>query len=200
LPARGGILTHASFLAEHATSSESHPMKRGRVVYERVLCGSVPEPPANVPPPKPPAVGLTTRDRYTEHAENACATACHALIDPIGFAFEGFDAIGRHRSEEEGKAIDTSGVAHFPVAGDQRFANGIEFIHLLATSGEVRSCFVRQWFRFAFGRMENEGDADSLALVDGAFALSRFDVRELLVALVTSPSFLYRGRVEGPVR
>jgi hypothetical protein len=197
LPERGGILTHAGFLAEHATASESHPMKRGRVVYERVLCGDVPEPPANVPPPKPPAAGLTTRDRYAEHAKNACAVACHGLIDPIGFAFEGFDAIGRHRSEEGGKTIDTSGMAHFPLSGDRRFANAAEFIRLLATTDEVRACFVRQWFRFAFGRMESDGDAASLASVESAFTRSRFDVRELLIALVTSPSFLYVAQEGG---
>jgi hypothetical protein len=167
------------------------------VIYERVLCGSVPEPPADVPAPKPPSPGLTTRDRYVEHAQNACAAACHALIDPIGFALESFDAIGRHRSEDRGKAVDTSGVALFPVAGEKAFANTSEFIHLLATSEEVRICFARQWFRFALGRLESEDDTESLTAVQAAFAGSGFDVRELLVALVKSPAFLYRSSPVG---
>jgi hypothetical protein len=189
LPARAGILTQASFLARHATN-ESHPARRGRVIYERLLCGTIPDPPAGVTPPRP-AEGLTTRQRFAEHGQNACAVGCHALMDPFGFALESFDGLGRHRTLDAGQPVDTSGVARFPLAGERPFAGTEELLAMLAASEEVRRCFARQWLRFALGRADVAEDAASLAQVWQAFERSGFDVRELLVALTLTPSFLH---------
>ena len=91
---RAGILTLAGFLTVTGASDGSSPVRRGHAIYTRLLCGTLPDPPGNVPPPKPPTPGLTTRQRFEMHDMNACTGACHAAMDPIGFGFEHYDGIG----------------------------------------------------------------------------------------------------------
>jgi hypothetical protein len=188
---RGGILTHASFLWVHSTAQASHPIKRGKAIYERVLCGHLAPPPAEVPAPRPPGPATSTRERYAEHQENACAKACHALMDPLGFALESFDALGRYRAEDGGKPVDTSGVASFPLEGSRPFADTAEFLRILGVSEDARRCQTRQWLRFAFGRLEADQEAAMLDHLYEVFSRSGFDVRALLVAITTTPSFLF---------
>jgi hypothetical protein len=196
LPHRWGLLGQGSFLWVYATAQASHPIKRGRVIFERVLCGQLPEPPADIPAPKPPGPTVSTRQRYAEHESNACATACHSVIDPLGFALESFDALGRYRDEDGGQPVDTSGVAHFPLAGDRPFADTAQFLQALATSEDARRCLLRQWYRFASGRSETAAEEPALERLYQRFAGAGFDVRELLVGIATSPSF--RQREVGP--
>ena len=84
-------------------------MRRGHAIYTRVLCGTLPDPPGNVPPPQPPTPGLTTRQRFEMHDMNACTGACHAAMDPIGFGFEHYDGIGAFRTTDQNLAVDSSG-------------------------------------------------------------------------------------------
>jgi len=189
---RGGLLTQGSFLWLYAAQAASHPVKRGKVVFERVLCGALPPPPPTVPPPRPPSPTLSTRQRYAEHESNPCATACHSLIDPLGFALESFDGLGRYRAEDGRQPVDTSGVARFPLEGERAFADTAEFLRLLATSEDARRCLTRQWYRFALGRLETADEEPALERLYQSFARSDFDVRELLVGIVGTPSFRYR--------
>ena len=102
-------MTQASFLATHATSQDSNPVRRGAVVLKRLLCDEVPPPPnEDIPPPEPPKPGVTTRERFAKHDESMCAT-CHKLTDPIGFSFENYDAIGAYRQTDQGKPVDATG-------------------------------------------------------------------------------------------
>src|SRR6185436_14771335 len=140
---RAGVLTQASFLAMHANAADTNPVRRGAVVLRRLLCNDV-QPPVNmdVGQPKPPAPGLTTRERFAEHAENPCAT-CHRLTDPIGFAFENYDAIGAWRTTEQGKAIDASGTLALS-GSDLKFKNAVELARGLAGAKDVRECLATQ--------------------------------------------------------
>ena len=70
---RAGLLTLAPWLTLTGASDGSHPVMRGKMIYERLLCGELPPPPPDVPEPKPPADGLTTRERFAEHGQQACA-------------------------------------------------------------------------------------------------------------------------------
>ena len=86
------------FLALTAKPEDSSPTARGLFVREQFLCQHVPDPPPGVNtnlPPVTEAKPQTNRDRMTEHASNAMCATCHKLIDPIGFGFEKFDAVGR---------------------------------------------------------------------------------------------------------
>ena len=195
---RGGILTEASFLAAHGTSEESHPVKRGKLLADRLLCIDLPLPPDNVPDPKMPAPNLSTRERYAEHGKNACAMACHSIIDPLGFAFEHYDAIGGFRAMDGGKAVDATGTIE--LGGQSKtFDGAMELSALLAQAPEVRECMARQWLRFALRRHENPGDTASVLAALDAFAKSGYDLRELMVALTRTRAFTHRVASAGEV-
>jgi len=193
---RLGLLTHPSFLAITGSPDGSNPVKRGKAIYVKLLCGTLPSPPPNVPPAKPASAGGTTRERFAEHGQNECARGCHALMDPLGFAFEHYDGIGRYRTMDNGKAVDSSGTLQLDGVS-VNFADAVELSRVLATSQTVRSCFAKQWFRFAVGRMETEGDATSLASIQAAFAGHEFDVRDLAPAIAVSRSFRFRSLAAG---
>jgi hypothetical protein len=195
---RGGILTQASFLAAHGTSEESHPVKRGKTLADRLLCIDLPLPPDNVPDPKMPAPNLSTRERYAEHGKEACAMACHAILDPLGFAFEHYDAIGGWRAMDGGKPVDATGTLE--LGGQQKsFRNAMELSALLAQAPEVRECMARQWLRFALRRHENPGDTASVVAALEAFGKSGYDLRELMVALTKTRAFTHRVASMGEV-
>jgi hypothetical protein len=193
---RRGLLTQPSFLALSGAPDGSHPVKRGKAVYVKLMCGILPPPPANVPPAEPASAGGTTRQRFAVHDQNACAKGCHALMDPLGFAFEHYDGIGRYRTMDNGQPVDASG--KIPIDGvEQSFADATQLTQVLAQSDTVRSCFAKQWFRFAVSRPETEADGASLASVAAAFAKNQFDVRDLAPAIASSRSFRYRSLAAG---
>jgi hypothetical protein len=195
---RAGFLTHASFLAVTGSADGSHPVRRGKAVFQKLLCGELPPPPANVPPAKPATAGGTTRERFVEHDTNKCASACHGMMDPIGFAFENYDGIGKYRTMDNGKPVDATGSVDLDGA-TRTFANAIELGGLLAGSAEVRRCFARQWARFALVRMETEADRASLDTAAAGFGGAGATVRDLMVATAKMRSFRYRSPSPGEV-
>jgi hypothetical protein len=134
--------------------------------------------------------GTTTRQRFMEHeAEPVCA-ACHKLIDPIGLAFEHYDAAGSWRDMEQGQPIDASGdLTATDVSG--AFVGVVEMTKRLAKSEIVSECFVRNWFRFTFGRGESDSETARIETITKALAGADGKVLELLVALTTTPDFRY---------
>jgi Protein of unknown function (DUF1592)/Protein of unknown function (DUF1588)/Protein of unknown function (DUF1595)/Protein of unknown function (DUF1585)/Protein of unknown function (DUF1587) len=193
---RLGLLTQPSFLTVTGAPNGSNPIKRGKAVYERLLCGELPPPPPNVPAAKPASAGGTTRERFAEHASNACAKACHSLMDPLGFAFENYDGIGRYRTMDNGQPVDATGSIELDGVA-QPFSSAIDLAKVLSTSDRVRGCFATQWFRFAVGRKETAGDAPSLSVIQSAFAAHQFDVRALAPAIAGSRSFRFRSPAAG---
>src|SRR5262249_49752651 len=105
---RAGILTQAGFLSVQAHPDQTSPVLRGKFIRSKLLCQSVPPPPDDVDI-SPPEIdqGGTARERFSLHlsAGSSC-NACHSLMDPIGFAFENFDAIGQYRQTDNGKPVD----------------------------------------------------------------------------------------------
>src|SRR5262249_1577733 len=98
---RAGILTSPAILAVYSTENQSSPIQRGKFVRERLLCTTLPDPPPTVmavPPVITP--GSSTRERFSQHSTDPACAGCHHLMDPIGFGFENFDAIGRFRSTD----------------------------------------------------------------------------------------------------
>jgi len=108
---RGGLLTHGSILTLTSNPTRTSPVKRGKWILENILGTPPPEAPANVPSldAKGKLQG-NLRERLEQHRADPNCASCHALMDPIGLAFENFDAIGRWRDKNEGKGIDTSAV------------------------------------------------------------------------------------------
>ncbi len=190
---RAGILTQPSVLALHAKSNQSSPVHRGKFVRERLLCMQLPPPPNDIviePPDLDP--GLSTRDRFKEHSVNPACTGCHKLMDPIGFGFEHYDAIGRYRTKDGKFDVDAHGEVFASTDADGTFTGGVELAKKLAKSQQVKACMVTQWFRFAYGRGEAEADQCSLQRLEEAFAKANYDVRELVVALTQTDAFRFR--------
>jgi hypothetical protein len=188
---RAGILTQATFLATHAKADETNPISRGKTLADRLLCRDLPLPPDDIPDPKPPAEGLTTRERFADHGSNPCAFACHSVIDPLGFAFENYDPIGAWRTIDSGKPVDATGKLEIDGVS-KSFKNGVELARLLAGSTEVADCMARQWFRYALRKKETPGDQASLRWSQEVFRKANGDLRELIVSLTQTRSFTHR--------
>lgn len=110
--ARAGVLTMAGVLTVTSNPTRTSPVKRGLFVLDQVLGTPPPPPPADIPPleqAKVPHEGATLREQLAAHVANPSCAACHNRLDPIGLAFENFDAIGRWRDQDNGKPIDASG-------------------------------------------------------------------------------------------
>ena len=195
---RSGLFTQLTFLTMHGDSEGSFPTRRGAEIVRRVLCTEIEIPPDGVVPDlKPPAPGVTTRQRFEEHSKSPCAT-CHVLFDPIGFAFENYDGIGRYRTTDNDQPVDASGTLPLG-SGAIKFKDAIELLPALAAAEEVRSCMATQFMRYLLRREESKGDMPSLEAVQKTFRDSSYDMRELLVAIVSSDAFTRRTPAEGEV-
>jgi hypothetical protein len=184
-----GILSMGAILAYYAHSDQTSPVLRGKLVREVFLCDTLDPPPAMFQPPMPDP-DTTGRERAKQHASGGCAN-CHNLMDPIGFGFENYDALGRWRDQENGAPIDASGsIIESDVDGN--FDGVRELTNRLAESEDVQACYAKMWFRFAYGRMETTEDACSMEQVTQTFSESGGNVKELLVALTQTDAFMYR--------
>jgi hypothetical protein len=201
LPATGprlGILTHASLMAGTTHSNHTNPVVRGSFIAQKLLCLTIPLPDASlaekVKPPDPYS-GKTARQRYSAHSQDAVCAACHQLMDPLGFALENFDAIGQHRTQENGVTIDASG----GVPGTTGTVDGAAALaRKLATAEAAQGCFAGQWLQFAYGTTTGAADECVRASVSLAFARAGGDVRQLLLALTQTDAFLYYQGAESP--
>jgi hypothetical protein len=202
---RMGILTQPAFLVSTSKAADSFPVRRGKVLRTRVLCAQVPPPPADLEIlPVEVDPNLTTRERFQLHeqAGSVCAS-CHSLIDPLGFAFENYDATGAYRTTENNKPIDASGeIRAIAPEIDGPFANALEFTLKISTSQVLRDCVAREALRWSLGRSTLETPATDpnvlrdRALVQGLaerLGQSNTDIRELLVALVLRDEYGFRS-------
>jgi len=188
---RAGVLTLPGTLAVTGSFDGTSPVRRGVFVLEQLLCQHPPPPPAGldiVPPPADPEA--TTRERWAQHSSDGACKSCHSIIDPIGFAFEDFDGIGRHRTEEKGLPVDAAGGIPTMGVEDGSLSGGAEVARALAQSEELRTCAAAQWLRFATGRLETEADRADLDAL--ASRLAAGSLRDAFVFAVTSASFVQR--------
>ncbi len=191
---RFGLLTQVNFLGTFADGAQSHPVKRGNVVFRQVLCGELPPVPANVPPPGAQQENVSNRQRFEAHSQNACARGCHAILDPLGFAFEHYDGTGKFRDMDGGEPVDSSGTVTLPGTDSVwTFKDAKELVDLIATSQEARTCAARQWLRYTLTRKETAEDQASLDAESAAFSTSGYDLRALFLSVASTPSFLYRS-------
>lgn len=209
---RSGILGQALFLTLTSKPEDTAPTGRGLFVREQFLCQQVPPPPPGVDtnlPPVEEARPVTNRERLAAHTINKSCASCHHLIDPIGFGFEKFDAIGMRREQHKllfypelrGVAgrrakpkevlldLDTKG----EVAGiaSSNFANPRQLGELLAKTPVCQECVVKQVFRYMAGRSDTVADRTLLNRAVEDFRNSGFKFSNLVLSLVT-------GRLEAP--
>lgn len=188
---RAGLLTLGAMMTINAHTNQTSPVHRGKLVREQFLCFQMPPPPPNVNPVAPqPGDGTTAKERFAQHSSDDGCKGCHRLMDPIGFGFENYDSIGRYRTVEEGTPIDATGtVADSDIPA---FDGAVDLVNRMADSEDVQQCYVKQWFRFGYGRGESKADACTVQTLQEAFVENGGDIKELLVALTQSDAFLYR--------
>jgi len=192
---RAGLLTQPALLTLLSHSDQTAPVIRGVFVRERILCLPVLPPPPNVNAvPPDPDPNATTRERFRQHTEQAACSGCHALIDGVGFGFERYDQLGRYRATENGLDVDESGevLNSTESALDGPFNGAGELAARIAVSPMARDCLATNWYTYTFGRQVQPEDSCSVAQVKERFAKSGGDLKELLVALTQTDSFLYR--------
>jgi Protein of unknown function (DUF1592)/Protein of unknown function (DUF1588)/Protein of unknown function (DUF1595)/Protein of unknown function (DUF1587)/Protein of unknown function (DUF1585) len=189
-----GLLTRGPLMTMLARDWETSVVQRGVFVLNNVLCMDLPPPPAEVEvePPREVPPNATMRERLEEHGTNPSCRNCHELFDPIGFALETFDALGRFRSTDKGRPIDTSG--HFAVLPNRpRFKDALEMSRLLAAAPKVRECMVRTWFELAFARRPDEkADACTLQVMSQRFASGGQRLPDLFVSATETDAFRFR--------
>ena len=197
MPGRSGILTQGMLLS-HDKPTRTSIVRRGLKVRLDLLCDRVPAPPNNVQLNlEALGDGLTQRQRLEKHRTEPSCAGCHTLMDPIGVVFEGFDAVGRARTEDEsGEAVDTSSTITATRDLDGPVANAAALGQALANSQQVRDCYVTQSFRFFYGRDYTTADQCSMAELLIAFRDSKQSISELIVALTQTDQFLYRPAPE----
>src|SRR6185437_4714331 len=143
----------------------------------------------------PSSTPTTNRQRYAEHTANPSCQGCHRAIDPIGFGFESYDAIGKFRTTDNGFPVDDSGTLSTVSAGGD-YQGGVELANLLSNAPAVRDCVARHWMTLMRGRVEETDDNPQIAEVQSMFDTADGDVRELLVGMVRSLAFRTMPKVQ----
>jgi len=196
---RGGLLTMGAVLGLTSDGTRHRPVHRGVWISESLFNRTPPSPPANVDPiePVPPEGNrVTIRQRIEAHAKNASCAACHRTIDPLGLAFDQYDAIGQWRTHEhvptgvgEHPPADASGV----LPDGRQFRDAVEFRRLLLADRErITRGFVEHLCTYALRRVLTVDDrADVQTIVDAALA-NNYGVQELVRAVVLSDLFSKR--------
>jgi hypothetical protein len=194
-----GLLTRGPLMTMLADDQYSNPVYRGAYVLQNLLCEDLPPPPDTVPPDPPREVpaNATIRERLEQHSTNPFCSGCHAQIDPIGFALESFDAVGRWRATDQGRPIDTSG--RLEVLPDKpAFRDAVELSRLLAESSRTGDCMVRTWFELAFARRPDaKADACSVQTMQQRFTTGGQHLRDLFLAATETDAFRFRRPIPG---
>jgi hypothetical protein len=180
-------------LAVQAHPDQTAPVLRGKFVRTKLLCHHVLPPPDDIDISAPEiSEGATARERFSAHSSEDGCVGCHQLMDPLGFPFESYDAIGAFRTTDGGQELNLTGEFVNTRGIEGPFQNAHEMIVTLSTAPEVQDCMTRQWFKFAIGRTEESGDACSLSPLQDVFEQSGGSLVELLLGTTQTEAFLYR--------
>lgn len=189
-PVRGGLLGQAALLTASSNPTRTSPVKRGKWILETLLGERV--------PPPPPGVGVlaegddaprTVRERLEQHRADPGCAACHAQLDPLGLALEGFDAIGRARTREGDAPLDTTG--RLPDGTTLEGAAGLR--DHLAASGRFPHALARALFLYALGREPDVGERAALERDVDALGTEERTLARVIELVASSEAFLGTG-------
>ena len=165
---RGGVLTNAAILAMNSDGKDSHPLKRGIWLLERILQDPPPPPPPNVPEvdlTDPRILEMTLKERIADHRNKPACKSCHARIDPWGIAFENYDALGAFRTNIKNKPVDATS----ELLNKQELAgmDGLKRYLLMNRQDQFARAMVRKMTAYALGRplsFSDHADVDDLTM------------------------------------
>ena len=195
-PNRRGLLGKGSFLTVTSNPNRTSVVLRGKWVLENLLGTPPPPPPADVPElvAKKDGKALSLRAQMEQHRSNAVCAACHARMDPIGFALENFDGVGKWRDEDSGVRIDASG--KLPDGGE--FDGPAGLAQLMVT--KYREDFVRtvteKLMTYALGRGVEYYDNPAVRAVARQAAADNYRMSSLILSIVKSTPFQMRRASE----
>jgi hypothetical protein len=191
---RGGLLGMPAVLAVSSYPYRTSPVLRGTWILDSLLGTPPPPPPANVPPLAETAAGAapaTVRERLEKHRANAVCASCHSRIDPLGFALENYDVIGRWRTEDAGKPVDNSG----------EMTDGTKIqgpAQLKAALLEHKDLFVRnltsKLLGYALGRGLTLRDSCTVDAIVAAVKAKDYSAQALIEGIVLSTPFRQKER------
>jgi hypothetical protein len=189
---RGGILTQASVLTVTSNPTRTSPVKRGRWVLEQMLGAPPPPPPPDVPELKEDSkaqLSGSLRQRMEQHRANPACAGCHAKMDPMGFAFENFDAVGAFRQKDGEFTIDPSGT----LPDGKSFKGPAELRTILKEKkGQFARCLTEKLMTYALGRGIELYDRRAVDTVAGALAKDDYRFSRLVIEIVKSDPFRMR--------
>jgi hypothetical protein len=184
------LLRHGSLLTVTSYATRTSPVIRGHWVLKNIVGAPPPPPPANVPALKDNTVqaSLSIRERLAEHRAQAACAICHDLMDPIGFALENYDAIGRWRTSEEGQAIDATG----SLPGSNFVGvRGLEQA-LLREPELFVATLTEKLLTYALGRGIEPEDAPAVRTIVQTAAGEHYKFSAIIQGIVSSPLFQMR--------
>jgi hypothetical protein len=190
---RRGILGHASILTLTSYPTRTSPVLRGKYILETILDTPPPPPPQNIPPLESAtadAGAASLRAELERHRADPNCSACHALIDPLGFGLESFDAIGRFRDSENSQPIDTSG----ELLDGTAFTGPAELLEILATQYEDRflHSITTRMLTYALGRGLTPLDRPAIDEIKTQARENETRIIPLIRAVIHSVPFQYR--------
>ena len=199
LPAnRGGILTQASILTLTSYPARTSPVQRGKWILENVF--DTPPPP---PPPDVPALDEqkqlkgSLRQVLEQHRINPVCASCHQRMDPIGFGFENYDAIGRWRDKDGDYVIDPSGV----LPDGKAFKGPAELKAILKGKKDLFArCLSEKVLTYALGRGLEYYDKCAVDKIIVELAKNDYRFSTLLIEVVKSEPFLMRTAAASPIQ
>ncbi|WP_321476665.1 DUF1592 domain-containing protein [uncultured Paludibaculum sp.] len=192
---RGGVLTMASVLTVTSYPTRTSPVIRGKWVLENLLGAPPPPPPPDVPALQEAGLGTTVsmRQQLEQHRANPSCAACHAKMDPIGFALENYDAIGHYRVKDGGFPIDSSGT----LPSGSSFNNAAELKKILRDNPrEFVLCFTEKLMTYALGRGAERTDKPLIRAIVRESAKSNYQISSIVLGITNSAPFRMRRATE----
>lgn len=186
---RRGLLGHAAVLSVTSPSDRTSPVKRGKWVMQQLMCREPPPPPPGVEGLKPDVnANQSLRQKMEQHREDPKCAGCHAMMDPIGFGLEGYDAVGRARTMDGQYPIDDTGT----LPGGRDFAGPLSLAQRLKEDKSTAHCVTEQLFIYGLGRAHETSDDCALEVLTEQFKGSGHRLSALVQAFVASDSFTKR--------
>jgi hypothetical protein len=187
---RGGVLGMGSVHMVTSYPNRTSPVLRGGWVLETLLGVRVPTPPPDIPEFKPSKKGKKSlREQFAAHRDAPACAACHNLIDPLGFALENFDVLGRWRDKDGEAKIDASAI--LPSGESFEGPEGLRKV-LLERREEFLQHLTRKMLGYALGRSLADGDECTVSRISETVSDDEYRTRTLVKKIVLSTPFRYR--------
>jgi hypothetical protein len=195
---RGGVLTQASVLTLTANPNRTSPVKRGQWILQQLLGTPPPPPPpdvAKLDESREAADAASLRERLEAHRTQPECASCHQQMDPLGFALENYDAVGRFRTTDGAFRIDPSG----ELIGGRKFAD-IQELKQLLTSTATRKfarCLIENMMTYALARGLEAYDYCTVEEIRKQLTQDDYRIHRIIFGIVESPAFQHRGIARG---